>query len=143
MATPSYARTAPRLAVRPAGRRPLISLTPLIDVVFILLVFFMLASSFLDWRAIDLDAPATPGIAASAEGAILIEVRPNGLRFAGRTVGLEDLAGRISRRLAERPDQRILVRPARGVALQDAIAVLDRMSRAGAARITLVRAPGG
>ena len=46
-------------AGRPQGRRrPLISLTPLIDVVFILLVFFMLASSFLDWRSIDLNAPA-------------------------------------------------------------------------------------
>ncbi|OOC09384.1 ExbD/TolR family protein, partial [Thioalkalivibrio halophilus] len=37
-------------------RRNLISLTPLIDVVFILLVFFMLASSFLDWRAVELEA---------------------------------------------------------------------------------------
>ena len=32
-------------------------MTPLIDVVFILLVFFMLASRFLDYRAMDLRAP--------------------------------------------------------------------------------------
>ena len=32
----------------------MITLTPLIDVVFILLIFFMLASSFIDWRALDL-----------------------------------------------------------------------------------------
>ncbi len=44
-------------AVTDGRRRALISLTPLIDVVFILLVFFMLPSSFLDWRAIDLDPP--------------------------------------------------------------------------------------
>ncbi|MEM6945656.1 MAG: biopolymer transporter ExbD, partial [Pseudomonadota bacterium] len=41
----------PRLANRPR-KRLRISITPLIDVVFILLVFFMLASSFLDWRSI-------------------------------------------------------------------------------------------
>ena len=44
---------------RPTGR--LISLTPLIDVVFILLVFFMLASSFLDWRSIDLTVSSGVG----------------------------------------------------------------------------------
>ncbi|MGK0476314.1 MAG: biopolymer transport protein ExbD, partial [Oleispira sp.] len=35
-------------------QRNLISLTPLIDVVFILLVFFMLTSSFVEWKFIDL-----------------------------------------------------------------------------------------
>ncbi len=33
-----------------------ISLTPLIDVVFLLLVFFMLSSSFIRWRQVDLHA---------------------------------------------------------------------------------------
>ena len=37
-------------------RRALISLTPLIDMVFILMVFFMLASSFQTWRAIAVTA---------------------------------------------------------------------------------------
>jgi len=32
------------------------SLTPLIDVVFLLLVFFMLSSSFIQWRQVDLQA---------------------------------------------------------------------------------------
>jgi len=40
---------------RPA-RRKTISLTPLIDVVFILLLFFMLTSSFLHMRQIDVSA---------------------------------------------------------------------------------------
>ena len=40
----------PRLTAHPSKRKAVISLTPLIDVVFILLVFFMLSSSFLDWR---------------------------------------------------------------------------------------------
>jgi biopolymer transport protein ExbD len=42
----------PRLAAKQPPRRAVVSLTPLIDVVFILLVFFMLASSFVKWRAI-------------------------------------------------------------------------------------------
>lgn len=38
-------------------RRRRISLTALIDVVFILLMFFMLTSSFSQWRAVELNAP--------------------------------------------------------------------------------------
>src|SRR5690606_18422295 len=71
----------PALAIRAARRRSTISLTPLIDVVFILLVFFMLASSFLDWRAIDLRAPG-PAAGASLEGVLYVEVRDDGLRLA-------------------------------------------------------------
>ena len=55
-----------KFATAPSRRR-LISLTPLIDVVFILLIFFMLASSFLDWRAIGLDAPADATAGAAGE----------------------------------------------------------------------------
>lgn len=44
-----------RLSVRTSGVRPLISLTPLIDVVFILLVFFMLVSSLTQWTSVTLE----------------------------------------------------------------------------------------
>ena len=60
----------------PTGR--LISLTPLIDVVFILLVFFMLASSFLDWRSVDLTVSSGAGAATSAQRAILISLQADG-----------------------------------------------------------------
>ena len=85
-----------RLASSPRRRRPLISLTPLIDVVFILLVFFLLASSFLDWRAIDLSAPAEAAAGASVQGALLVEVREEGLRLSGEAVSLEDLESRLA-----------------------------------------------
>ena len=39
-----------------AAKRRLISLTPLIDVVFILLLFFMLSSGFTHWRQLDITA---------------------------------------------------------------------------------------
>ena len=63
------------LSNRSARKRPLVSLTPLIDVVFILLVFFMLATSFLDWRAIDLDAPVQAAAGNAADNALLVEIR--------------------------------------------------------------------
>ena len=128
-----------RLASKAARRRALISLTPLIDVVFILLIFFMLASSFLDWRAIELNAPAQAAAGTSVEGALLVEVRSDGLRLSGETVSLDALASRISARLETAPDQRVLVRPASGVALQQAVAVLDRLKAVGVSELSLIR----
>jgi biopolymer transport protein ExbD len=129
------------LAVSRTRRRPLIGLTPLIDVVFILLVFFMLASSFVDWRAIDLMAPAERDASATGavEGALLVEVRPDGLRFAGEFLPLDAVAGRVMARLAAAPDTPVLVKPAAGVNLQDTVTVLDRLTGAGASNLSLVR----
>ena len=125
-------------ANRPRRRRALISLTPLIDVVFILLVFFMLASSFLDWRAIELSAPGRAAEGASMEGALLIEIRPEGLRMSGEIVSLEVLGSRVAQRVSERPDQRVLVRPEPGVSLQQAVRVLDRLAISGVTRMSLI-----
>ncbi len=132
----------PRLRPASSRSRRLISLTPLIDVVFILLIFFMLASSFLDWRAIELGAPARATAGASMEGALLVEVRPEGLRLSGQTVSLDRLAERVAARIEAKPDQKVLVRPAPGVTLQWAVEVLDRLAAAGAAEISLIRDRG-
>ena len=142
---PTPNNDAPRtFSSRVAHRRPraLISLTPLIDVVFILLLFFMLASSFLDLNAIDLDAPAEGAGTSSAQGALLIEVRLDGVRFAGRYMPLEDLADLVAERVAERPQLRVLVQPGAGVNLQRTVRVLDRLSAVGAGHLSLMQSPG-
>ena len=123
-------------------RRPLISITPLIDVVFILLVFFMLASSFLDWRSIDLNAPGRAGGEPSMVGALLINVTQDGLRFAGQPITLSELDRHVSSRLEQDPEQRVLVKPAPGVPFQSAVYVLDHLSRAGVIDLSLIRDRG-
>lgn len=122
---------------RPRRRRPLISLTPLIDVVFILLVFFMLATSFTDWRAIDVSVAQDGSGPASPEGALLVEVRPGELRLSGRPIGVEALIDRVRSRLARRPEQAVVVRPAAGVSLQRTVTVLDLLSGEGVRELSL------
>ena len=130
-----------RLASSPRRRRPLISLTPLIDVVFILLVFFMLASSFLDWRGIALSVPAVAASGTATEDFLLIEVRADEIRLSGDAVTLDALEERLRALLAKAPEQSVVVRPAAGVSLQRAVEVLDRAARAGA-EISLVGGAG-
>ena len=142
--TPStFAPALPRPAAGTGRRRgALIGLTPLIDVVFILLVFFMLASSFQDRRAIELVAPARTGVAgAPMEGALLVEVRPDGLRLSAERVSLDVLVARVGERVTRHPDARVLVKPARGVALQGTVRVLDALAAAGVTGLSLIRDP--
>lgn len=136
-ATPAW----PRPANRKPRRRALISLTPLIDVVFILLVFFMLASSFLDERAIKVDAPAATLGGSSMEGALLVELQPDGLRLAGQRLTGAQLFARLADYAARNPAQRVLIKPAQGVSLQDAVGLLDRVLASGLTQVSFVRDP--
>ena len=52
---------------QPQKTKQLISLTPLIDVVFILLLFFMLTSSFTQFRQIEMHSATTTGLANHQE----------------------------------------------------------------------------
>jgi biopolymer transport protein ExbD len=73
------------------------------------------------------------------EGALLVEVRGDGLRLSGETVSLAGLASKVRQRLARKPGQKVLVRPASGVALQETVAVLDRLAAAGVANMSVIR----
>jgi biopolymer transport protein ExbD len=123
---------------RPRKRRALVSLTPLIDVVFILLVFFMLVSQFADWRTIRLDAPTEAGDGASLRGAVLVRLHAGGLDVNGRAVASGRLERHLRRALGEGGPARVLVQPGEGVSLQRAVRVLDIATAAGAGDVKLL-----
>lgn len=123
---------------RPTGR--LISLTPLIDVVFILLVFFMLASSFLDWRSINLTVSSGVGAATSDQRAILISLKSDGSIVVGsRPVSKQALRPVMTAKLAEDREQRVVIRSDDGVPLQRAVNTLDLLRTIGATNVSLSR----
>src|SRR3546814_5650616 len=86
----------------------------------------MLASSFLDERAIEIDSPAAALGGTSLEGALFVELRGDGLRPAGERLTTPQLLARLSEPAARHPRQRVIVKPSPGVALQDAVTLLDR-----------------
>ncbi|SDH22166.1 ExbD/TolR family protein [Roseospirillum parvum] len=140
---PWAAEGTPSIAARGGPRRRGVGLTPLIDVVFILLVFFMLASSFETWRALPLATTGGAGSAAAAQG-LLVEVGRDQVRCAGQPVDLDGLGDCLRRHRAARPgaeDGAVVVRPGSGVDLTRLVAVLDRLAAAGAARVSLAGSP--
>lgn len=118
-------------------RRPW-GLTPLVDVVFLLLVFFMLVSNWQDLRSLELQAPAEAA-GAGTEGAVLVRVLKDGsLALNGLPVDLTELAVQVKANLSHTPEQPVRVRPAAAVPLQRLVDVLDRLRSSGVRHLKLV-----
>ena len=125
----------------PTRRRAIISLTPLIDVVFILLVFFMLASSFLNWRSIALDTvlPSTASHASTNKQPLLLGVSATETQLNGEALPMAALLPRLQQRLATEPDLMVHVQPIGETPLQAVVAVLDQLQVANITGITMIR----
>ncbi len=123
-------------------RRAIISLTPLIDVVFILLVFFMLASSFLDWHSIVLDTvlpPATSSNISTDKQPLLLSISTLETRLDGEVLPMTVLLPRLQQRLAAEPDLMVHVQPIDKTPLQAVVAVLDQLQAANITGISMIR----
>jgi biopolymer transport protein ExbD len=119
-----------------------ISLTPLIDVVFILLVFFMLASSFLDWRYVTMDTPAARAPAPPSDvPALILVVSRDGIRLENDAVSEAEAIAAASRHLQQHPGIAVRLQPEGETPLQAVMDVLDALAGAGLAPLVLVRDP--
>lgn len=125
-------------SARPRSR--LITLTPLIDVVFILLVFFMLASTFLDWQGVEIDLSNAASTETLKEEAWLVRVELDGVvRLNGERLTLDSLTDRVRDRIQARPDQAIIIQPSSNSIVQSLVHVLDQLAAAGVVDISITR----
>ena len=124
----------------PIRRRRLVSLTPLIDVVFILLVFFMLASTFVEWHGFPLDTPSQETAALPDEPEVVrIRVGVDGFEVDGEAVRRDALAERIGAAAAMLPQRRAQVAVAADAPLQRVVDAMDAAGRAGVHDVAVVR----
>jgi biopolymer transport protein ExbD len=114
-------------------RRP--NLTPMIDVVFLLLVFFMLASRFGHEGTITLMGA---GQGADYSGPPrLIEFAPGSVALNGITMSPEALLPALTALMAA-PDDVVVLRAQGGASLQDLVAITGVLRAAGLTRLVLV-----
>jgi biopolymer transport protein ExbD len=114
-------------------RRP--NLTPMIDVVFLLLVFFMLVSRFGVDRVLPLSMAGGGGGWSGPPR--LVDVAPDGLRLNGGRVGADALAGALAPLMAG-PDDPVVLRARDGAPLQALVTVMEALGAAGFTRLVLV-----
>lgn len=123
------------LEVVPARKSARISLTPLIDVVFILLLFFMLSSSFMQWRQLDLPIPSTAKSYAQEVTVVRLLDNDGVISVAGESLRLSQ-----HERLAELVEMNpgvFGIDVAEGVNTQSLVQLVDALKLAGAENVSL------
>ena len=126
---------------RQRERRARVDISPLIDIVFLLLIFFSVTTTFLEQAGLDLELPESTTASASENTAIIVEIGADGtVLFQGETVTPEVLEQRVAA-LAEEERRRVTVRADRQLELGLAITVIDALRRAGAEGIALPMVP--
>lgn len=114
------------------SRRTLnLPLTPLIDVMFILIIFFMLTTSFMRVESLELMLPSAGRVSDKKEVTHLF-IQANGEMILGkRTVDPDDLEKTLVRLFAKDEATPIMLLTADGVTMQQLVAVMDRVTAAG------------
>jgi biopolymer transport protein ExbD len=113
-------------------------LTSLIDIVFLLLIYFLLTTNFIAEEGIDIKLPNADAAAPQVRQDITVLVDLQGqVWLEGRQMTLKLLFERLQTMLSETDDRLVVVKADRGIMLGKAVAVMDVAKSAGASRLCL------
>lgn len=114
---------------------PAIDLTPVIDTVFNLLIFFLVGTTFIQAERemkITLPVAASAGPISSMLQDLIVNVDQGGqIIVSGRAVSPEDLKAMVTQAVTNNTAQKVTVRGDRATAYANIVAVLDICKGAG------------
>ncbi len=123
-----------------------IDLTPIIDMVFLLLIFFLVATTFHQTERemqVALPAATSAGPISATLREIIVNVDAEGrIIVNGRTIDAQELRSLIERAVAGNPQQKVTVRGDRRTAYVNIIRVLDVCKGSGVQEPYLDTVPG-
>lgn len=123
--------------VRADDESPQVNIAPLMDVVFILLIFFVVTTVFVEETGVDVDRPTAASASQLEKQSLLIAVTRDGrVVHAGHEYGVRGLRALVARELAEAQTPVILLvdRDAPSGLLVD---VVDECRLAGAPSVSV------
>jgi biopolymer transport protein ExbD len=127
--------TAARRSKREAKE---LNIAPLIDMVFILLIFFLVNTSFVKETGIDVSRPAASTATVQSKATILIAVDQNNRVFMDhREIDPRAVRANVERALAENPEGAVVVVADKTSNTGMAIQVMDGCRMAGAKNVSL------
>ncbi len=136
------------MLARPNHRIMRITLVPLVDVLLIMLVFFMVTSTYLDLDMLvvsEAPGPAMPQPvqASEAAGTLFVRITSDGAIIAsGERLDLDGFDAQLSQRVAADENLRLLIMPSSRADVQTLISVMDRATLAGVEWLRIVRLEG-
>jgi biopolymer transport protein ExbD len=119
-----------------------VEMSPLIDVVFILLIFFVVTTTFRADSGIEIDLPVSGSTAEQTEDPLEVVVAATGEVYVeGTRLDIERVAGEVRSTLRREPGRRVRVRADEGARHGTMVAVYEALREAGAAGFSIETRP--
>lgn len=129
------ARRFQRLGELENGVKSEIDISPLIDVVFILLIFFIVTTVFVEETGIEVNKPRAATQQDLERNSILIGVTRTGqVYYGGREIGLAGVRSVVGRLLKQDP-MPVIIQADRETPTETTVSVLDEARLAGAPNV--------
>ena len=127
-----------KVHTREEGGNAALNLTPLIDMVFILLIFFAVNSTFVKLPGVDVDQPSAHTTVVQQTSNILIAVTSTGeVWIDKKKVDVRRVRGVVERMFLEAPDASVVVLSDENSRTGVVVDVIDQARLAGAARVAI------
>jgi biopolymer transport protein ExbD len=124
-------------AEKQSQRRVTLDMSPMMDIVFLLLIFFLVTSTFLPDSGMDLELPESTTATASEMAPTMISVAEDGaVQLDGESVTVEELQQRVAA-LPEADRQKITVRADARVDYGIIVRIIDALRNAGVTGVSL------
>ncbi|ABB38952.1 Biopolymer transport protein ExbD/TolR [Oleidesulfovibrio alaskensis G20] len=120
------------------NRRSEVNMTPLIDMVFILLIFFIVTTSFVRESGIDVNRPAAQSAETKEKANVILGLTSEGRIYVeGRTLDIRSVRAYMERFLAETPEGSVVIVADKQSMTGNAVQVLDQCRLAGVRNISI------
>lgn len=115
-----------------------VDIAPLIDVVFILLIFFLVTTTFVRDTGITVERPEAYMAESIESQNMRISIAPSGAVYTeGRQVSLAECSDLVRRFLGQQPRGSVVIIPDEEVSAKRLVAVMDAAKRGGAENIAV------
>ena len=121
-----------------------INITPMLDIVFIMLIFFIVTTSFTRETGAAIIRPEAGQAAALQNGTILIGIRANDdIWMARRQIELREVRQMVERAKAENPEGSVVIVADKGSRIGTVTQVMDQLRLAGVRGVAISAEPPG
>ena len=115
-----------------------INLTPMLDIVFIMLIFFVVTTSFVKESGIEVNRPTAQTAERRDQGNILIAISPNGeIWIDKRAVDIRAVRAVVERLVAENPEGGVIIQGDREAQIGLLVKVMDQVRKAGIVNVSI------
>ncbi|MBL4832503.1 MAG: biopolymer transporter ExbD [Alcanivorax sp.] len=133
-----------RRHVNPDGQENDIDITPMLDIVFIMLIFFIVTTSFVKESGITVSRPSASTAEAKQGSNILIAIRANGEIWVDkRAVDVRAVRANVERMKAEAPEGAVVIQADEFAPTGILVKVMDQVRLAGVSDISIAASTDG